>query len=839
VCLCVSVSLCVSLSHCMCLCVCVCLRHDRYPVHTGLSDRQDQVGGDIVAPKGTSVSLEIESSLPLYEAWITYNDSIKVPIRSNNRTAQAEISVTRDHRYTIGLLDSNMVSNRDPVEYRIIALPDHNPEVRLLRPGPVAELGETQNAFLIVEAYDDYGLSRMEVVYNLEGEDNENSLQIPIDKPGAEISQSHLWNLSQMGLLPGDRVSYNIRVYDNNPVPSMGETDLFLLRFPSLFEIHQEARRAQEESLDQMERLYEGGDELQERLERVARELLKKDDMDWQDQKELESALEDHRQTANKLEETAEKLDDALDRLEQSGILENETLSKLEEIQSLLSEIRTPELKEALEKLQEAMKNLNPEDVQEALESFRLEHDEFQLELDRTISLLRRIQQEQALDALAKQLEKLAEEQEEIADRLERDAPNNDMAEREELLEENARQLEQDLEQAAEKLPEPTAENLSKLSQEMRDREIANRMNRASQEMRADRHQPSKNQSRDLADDLRQLSQKLQNMREEFLQTQRTELARELNRALQDLLSLSRAQEETAQKAASASRESDTSPLSREQARNIAGANRMADRLLKNSHKSLFVPPQVGAAMGQALQKMDETAGHLQNGNSPRASQSAKEAMGNLNASALMIRDALAALSAASSATGFEEMLQRMEELSEQQGDLNAQTQGMSGQPQRPGGKTQMGFGQMAARQRAIQEALEALRREMAAQRQQLMGDLGNIASDMEKTASELARSQVTPQTLNRQRQILSRMLDAQHSIRQRGKSKDREARQGKTYTYRGPGTLPAELGETDNPLRLRLQEALDQGYPPEYQALIRHYFESLIQDAISGETNE
>ena len=149
-----------------------------------------------------------------------------------------------------------------------------------------------------------------------------------------------------------------------------------------------------------------------------------------------------------------------------------------------------------------------------------------------------------------------------------------------------------------------------------------------------------------------------------------------------------------------------------------------------------------------------------------------------------------------------------------------------------------MGFGEMAAQQRAIQEALEALRQEMASQREQMLGDLGSIASDMEKTAREMDLSQVTPQTLNRQRQILSRMLDAQRSIRQRGKSKDREAQQGKTYSYRGPGSLPGDLGATDNPLRRRLQEALDEGYPPEYQALIRHYFESLIQDAISGEKN-
>ena len=193
----------------------------------------------------------------------------------------------------------------------------------------------------------------------------------------------------------------------------------------------------------------------------------------------------------------------------------------------------------------------------------------------------------------------------------------------------------------------------------------------------------------------------------------------------------------------------------------------------------------------------------------------------------MMVQNALGQLASSESGTGFEEMMAKMAQLAQQQGALNAQTENLFGQQ---GG--QPSWQKLAAQQRAIQEALNALRGELARQQREMLGDLGKIASDMRETSRELLQRRVAPQTLMRQRQILSRLLDAQQAMRSRGKSKKRQARTGENLTYRGPGSLPADLGEADNPLRHLMRDALKEGYSPEYQALIRRYFENLIEDA-------
>ncbi|MCZ6634291.1 MAG: hypothetical protein O7G87_12865 [bacterium] len=817
--------------------------HDaHFPAYTKLAPRPNQSGGDIVAPPGTSIDLQIESSIPIEKAWLQLDESPRLPARVDGRTARVEFTVTKDQRYTVGLLDPHQISNKDPVIYRIIALEDRPPEVRLLRPGRDSELGESMQVALLADAHDDYGVAQMQVRYQITDDPQEYVVPIPLTTIAKEQTKNYTWDLSALPLLPGDQVTYRVRAYDNNTIsgPGFGETAAFTLRFPSLFEIHHEAEKTQAESLEYMEVMQKMGAELQERLEKIARELLKNEDLNWQEKKEAESLLQDQEHISEKLQETAERLEKALDRLEKSGLLGAETLQKLEEIQKLLSSIQTPELAEAMEELRKALQNVDPKAVQEALQNFQIEQESFQKNLDRTISLLKRVRDQQTLDALTERLKTLAQEQEQVVQSLEGGVPPQDLAQREERLARQTQQLQEEMQQAAEEISEAqkTGDQLNDLADALTKQQIQPRMNQTAQNLQAGQKQIAGKEGKKLAQELQQMADQLQGIRDDFLQTQKAEVARQLNRILHDLLTLSRTQEHTTRQAEQARGEAQTAPLALEQARNLAAVHRLAKRVLESAQKTFFVPPTTGATLGRAIKNMQDAAGQLQNRNGQGAARKAREAMGNLNTTALLVRQALASLSEAGSSTGFEEMLAQMQQMAQQQGNLNAQTQSLFGQQQRPGGQSPGGFDQLAAEQMALQKALDALRQQLARQQQQMLGELGGIASDMEQTAKDLQRKAVNRQTLNRQRQILSRLLDAQRSIRSRGKSRQREAKIGATFAYQGPGSLPAGLGEVDNPLRKRLAEALKAGYSAEYQTLIRKYFESLIQDAGTRQDN-
>ena len=155
----------------------------------------------------------------------------------------------------------------------------------------------------------------------------------------------------------------------------------------------------------------------------------------------------------------------------------------------------------------------------------------------------------------------------------------------------------------------------------------------------------------------------------------------------------------------------------------LEAALRLAERMLAAAHRTCLVPKEAAAGLGQALEKMEETARHLQRAAGSRAAQSALEAMSELNTSAIAVNRAIQNLRGAGSAAGFEEMLEQLEQAAAQQSGLNTQTQQLFGQGRaQPGG-----IEQLAAQQRAIQQMLEGILQQLGTQEERVLGDLENV----------------------------------------------------------------------------------------------------------------
>jgi uncharacterized membrane protein YccC len=124
---------------------------------------------------------------------------------------------------------------------------------------------------------------------------------------------------------------------------------------------------------------------------------------------------------------------------------------------------------------------------------------------------------------------------------------------------------------------------------------------------------------------------------------------------------------------------------------------------------------------------------------------------------------------------------------------------------------------------------LEQLQREQK-QQAQLLGRLDEVEREMEETVNALRRNQVDPQLLERQQRILSRLLDASLSMRERDQNNKRKATPGEDLAGQSsPDPLSSELMEFDRSLRDDILRTVRDGtYPQEYEELIRAYFRAL-----------
>jgi hypothetical protein len=811
-----------------------------YPVYTGLPERIDQEGGDIAALSGTDVTLQVRASRTLSQAWLTFEDGTHVEATVTQDSLTASFQVEHPARFTIGLRDTAGIENADPVTYRVLPLEDEPPTIIALRPGADSALGEQMLVPLMFEATDDFGVANVEIAYTINRDGEAHTLPLELETPQArEMTQSAIWDLSRSNLLPGDQVAYRLRAYDINTMsgPGMGETPEYVVRFPSLQEIHEAARRSQDETVEQLEEIAEQSQRLQEKMENVAREIVKNEEATWEDRAEIREALKQQEALQQEIEEGVRALDETRQRMEQSGLLSPETVEKIEQVRSLMESLNSPELDQITQDLQGAVDEIDPEMIQEAIERLTSEQEKFQENLDRTIALLKRVRDEQMLDALTARLQDLAEDQRTIHDALSlAETPTESQVERQTVQTREADHLTSALKEAAQSIDTPD-DRLQDLAQAYQDAQISQRSEQSTRDMKAGQRKRANEGTEQLAQDLEQMADDLAGIRDAYRQVQKDELLEQLAGIFRDALNLSRSQEATSTEAEQQGNRPDQEQLGRRQTRDLNAASRLAQRIQETSSQSFLIPPQAGAGLQNAMKQMQNTMGNLQRGLGSQAGKNAREAMAGLNSSASAIREAMAAVKASGSGTGLDEMLQQLSEASDRQSDLNAQTEGMMGQP-RPGGSTGGGLPQMSAEQEAIRQMLNQIREKFGAQEGEALGDLGKVAEDMEDVARRLGRNQLDSPTINRQRRILSRMLDAQRSIRQRGFSNDREAQTGEDVAYRGPGSLPSTLGESSNPLRARLREALRQGYPDEYQSLIRKYFDRLIEDAgASGST--
>ena len=134
----------------------------------------------------------------------------------------------------------------------------------------------------------------------------------------------------------------------------------------------------------------------------------------------------------------------------------------------------------------------------------------------------------------------------------------------------------------------------------------------------------------------------------------------------------------------------------------------------------------------------------------------------------------------------------------------------------------------LGARQRELREALESLRGEAAAGKFQDM--LGKVIDEMQDMEEALFQYKVDRELIERQKLVISRLLDSQRSIRREDYAKERKSKPGQNEFERlRPAPLTQELGKDE--LRELLQQELRKPYPKEYEIYIREYFKALLEE--------
>jgi len=514
-------------------------------------------------------------------------------------------------------------------------------------------------------------------------------------------------------------------------------------------------------------------------------------------------------------------------------------LEKYQQLQELFSQLMTPELAEAMENLRKSLENINAKQSENALTEFQINQEQFLENIERVLELFKKVQLEQEIDRMVQLAKKMLDEQEKITNNLSIDEKNQSNIERD-LIQQDEKlgQINKSLDKV-QKEPElgtyPETEKYLQQADQMIDHEqMSELLKNLQNDLAKNNRNAAANQSQKLEKSMNELHENLVKAQQEMQAASRKKLMTQTRRAMENLLALSKSEEEILRETTQTSDVGDKfRDLAAQQKRTSENAQRVFQEMIQLSRETFFIPPELSRAMGRADQNMQKSVRSLENRDQRNATNAQGEAMASLNEAFMTMQDAMQQMAGSSSMLGFEQFMERMQQMAKQQGQLNQQALNFfSGE----GNKGQLSQEQanqirrMAAEQRAVQKSLEEMQNEMAG-KSETLGRLDNMRSEMEEVVKELEALNIDRKVIERQQRILSRMLDAQRSIREKEYSQKRKAEVGKEYVRKSPDENPELEIKNAKKLQVDLLRALKEGYNPDYEQLIEEYFKLLNQE--------
>jgi hypothetical protein len=187
----------------------------KYPEYTGLPPREvPNSTGEAMGPPGTTVVVIARTGEPVEAAAIAAYDEPALEAELDDEQRQLT------GRFTIQAFEGayHLVLYRDAMptpspEFAITPDPDLAPEVLLTHDGGALELAVDQTFTLDWRAKDDYGVRSVEA--RIDGQDTGRILARP-DRRRTEVHDQLMTSPSDLGLVPGQRVSLTIGAWDND-----------------------------------------------------------------------------------------------------------------------------------------------------------------------------------------------------------------------------------------------------------------------------------------------------------------------------------------------------------------------------------------------------------------------------------------------------------------------------------------------------------------------------------------------------------------------------------------------------------------------------------------------
>ena len=804
-----------------------------YPSYTKEKDYQTSEF-DIYALKGTRLEILGKSTEPLKKAWLVFSDSTLMKLNTDGKKFTGSFSLDTTTSFSIGLLSLQGFKNSERNVINIYTFDDEYPSIEIVRPDADINLPQDLKVDLTMNVRDDYGVLKVLFHYLWKNKNYTFPVAVGLNKKDTTIN--YTWNLISLPMFPGDTLRYYLEVFDNDIVsgPKSRKTKIYQIRYPTAEEIYKEVTSGEDNTQKSLQAEADKLEDIRRSFQKLENSLRESNKLSWEEKKRAMEIIEKEKNILENIEKTKKRTKDIIQKLDDSFLNNPEIKQRLQEIKKLINDIETEKIRRSIEQLREALGKKNNKELLKSLERMTLSQEEIKKALDRTINLLKKLEQEERLRRIAKEAEALKEQQKELNRKAKNSNSNElkNLSSQEAKIKESTASLLGEMKELSQEFTaaDSLAKDVLKNASEVASKSLS-QLDMTQKAMEGGQKSKSLSFGEKAEKSLSKMSGMLSAGVSNMLSQRNKKVKEKIKKLIYNIVLLSKRSERMMYDINNA--DFDENAFVARETGIKDGIWKVLTEVEDLRVKDPLLPMIVDKQLLNAHYSVELSTGNLSTHRQSGASFFMKKAMGALNKAALVLIESLQNMPGGGSGS-MAQLLQQLQSLTAGQMQINNGTQALLPLDLSSGtipAETQRKLERLSELQSSLAERLrrvkEGLEKEGGGN---VLGDLGRIAREMEEIAKELSNYNITRELVNRQERILSRMLDAQRSIHKQQFSKKRIAERPGKYVKREPPALPTDLGEKEG-IRKDILKELQEKYPEEYRDLIKAYFDELLKE--------
>lgn len=821
------------------------------PSYTGLQDiRMEYPFTQINLYRGSVLTLSGRTNKPMQEVALSgvVRNSEAITLDSDqNYPNHFTTTFTPDYSDTLRfyLEDMEGLTNRNPFRILLNLRDDQHPSIVIEEPSGTVMMNNPQDMEIFYRATDDFGLTRAQLNWEYQRAfvDEPQQGSMALQRPINGRNEQYLWELSALDLRPRDQIVFRIRVWDNDEISGykMSESQPVIIQIPSLTEYFEELDNQERDVQSEMDQISENFQQMEEEYREFLERMKQNPEGGFEERQFLEDIRERQELIDEAVQEMNEKFNELRSDMEQNHRVSEETQRAYRELQQLMDELDDPALREAMEELQRALENMSQQDLERALENVSFNENLYRERLERTAELFKQLKMNSDLDKLATQYEDMAERIRENPE-----TTVNQISNELQNLQEDLDSISEQLERLDSNPPTRSAEILRQIKESGKKelesiREQVDQLNeQIGHEKEGGESTPSEEvqgQQNQIGEQMLSEAKRFRSSIEQMSGQQIQVNIVALQKALYTLLELSDMQEYLTQTAAETrTRSLGFVDLARQQKNVSDQFTIVADTIFQVSAELPGIPNQINRKKVEVESMLGRSMDQLIDRNQRGSGIATRESLGGINDLTSMIASLIDQImnqqnGGAGGNMTMQQMIEQMQNMSQDQQMLNQQLQDLvnDAQGERLTREQSERLDQIARQQNEIRRQMQDLQQRGALdQGDRSLSELQRMLEEMEDSINDMRGGITDPIMIQRQQNILSRMLSTEQSLQQRGEEDEREGTAATQYNRVLPPNMTLE--ELEQEIRARMQDPNYTRFSEEYQRLIERYFERLRQ---------